>query len=328
MRPKPPLPAGLTALAERILGQQVADGAIVQGLLPATSSRVVPYFANMAAHGLAAAYGVTKDARYRSAARKWFAWYEAYQNVDGTIFDYDGASGSWKGSGDFDSTDSYASTYLEGVWALHRAGPDKPWLRERLPAVRKSVAAIRLTMQSSGMTLAKPKYPVMYTMDNTETAVGLRCAARIEREVGEAERAKQCDAMAAKMENAITTLLWDAEANAYIVGLQPDGYRHKGLSKWYPDVMANLMAVGWLPRSERNTALLARLKGPFAGHLHRAVSGEASLGKLVWWGVAAIGAGDRPLRDEVRRTLSSIAPTVELHEPSAIGLACRILCEE
>jgi hypothetical protein len=321
-------PAGVSVLADRILGQQLADGAIVQGQLPAASSRVVPYFADMAAHGLADAYRVTRDRRYLEGARRWIAWYEAHQNANGTIYDYDGSPGSWKATGDYDSTDSYASTYLEAVWALHRARPDDAWLRDRLRAARKCVEAIRLTLQPNGMTLVKPTYPVMYTMDNTETAVGLRCAARIERAVGDAERSRRCDAEAATMERAVASLLWDDAAQCYLIGLQPDGYRHRGLSKWYPDVMANLMAIGWLPRSERNVLLLKRLRVQFGQYLPTAVGGDADLGRLVWWGVAAMGAGDRALLDEVRRALSGIGQGVVLAEPSTLGLACRILSEE
>lgn len=329
LRPEPDKPPqGLVALADRILRKQLADGAIVQGLLPAASSHVIPYCADMAAHGLAEAYRVTRDRRYRDGGRRWIAWYEAHQNANGTIYDYDGAPGAWKGTGDYDSTDSYASTFLEAVWALYRAGPDRSWLRERLPAARKCVDAIRLTLQANGLTLAKPTYPVMYTMDNTETAAGLRSAARIEREVGDKERAGQCDALAERMEHAVQTLLWDADNQCYLIGLQPDGYRHRGLSRWYPDAMANLMAIGWLPRSARHGPLLKRLRERFAADLPEAVAGESDLGKLVWWGVAAIGAGDAPLLSRVREELSAIGPSVPLAEPSTLGLACRILCRE
>ncbi|MCX6907570.1 MAG: hypothetical protein NTY01_05950, partial [Verrucomicrobia bacterium] len=167
--------------AEQILHHQTSDGAIVMGALPSKQSRLVPYFANFAARGLVAAFRETRDARWLDAAKRWAAWHEAHMNADGTIYDFNGAPGAWKPTGHYDSTDSYAATYLDLVFAIHRAAPDHEWLRSRLPSVRRAVAAIHLTLQPNGLTIAKPKWPVMYLMDNTETAARLRAAAAIGR---------------------------------------------------------------------------------------------------------------------------------------------------
>jgi hypothetical protein len=315
--------------AEQILCHQASDGAIVMGALPAKRSRLVPYFANFAARGLVAAFCETRDTRWLDAAKRWAAWHEAHMNADGPIYDFDGAPGAWNPTGDYDSTDSYAATYLDLVLAIHRAAPDGEWLRSRLPSVRQAVAAIRLTLQPNGLTLAKPKWPVMYLMDNTETAAGLRAAAAIARELGEAALQRETSATAGRMEQAIARDLWDDARQAYWVGLQTNGAKINGQQKWYPHVMANLMAVGWLPPSERHRALMGRLKENFLAKMPSSVRSEDDLGRLVWWGVAARGAGDRALSAEIGAKLAGFDARVKkFANPALLGHLCRLLARD
>ncbi len=351
--------AAMRRAADQILRHQTADGAITQGLPSDAASRIVPYFGNFAALGLVAAYAQTHHRPYLNAARNWIAWYEAHQNANGTIFDYTGTSGAWKPTGDFDSTDSYAATYLELVLAAYRAalrppGPPilggeirikaslvppklggvggrnvtKDWLRARHASVRRALAGIRLTLQPCGLTLAKPTYPVMYTMDNVETARGLRAAAQIAQALGDSREAAEAQAMAEKMAAAIARDLWDAARQSYRIGIQPDGGKMEGLEKWYPDVMANLMAIAWLP-SPRHAAPYARLKTQFAADIPAAVRSEGDLDHLVWWGLAAQGAGDKELAAQIAARLAdfdSSRPAVP--NPALLGHICRILAAE
>ncbi len=315
--------------AEQILRHQVSDGAIVMGALPAKQSRLVPYFANFAARGLVTAFRETRDARWLDAAKRCAAWHEAHMNADGTIYDFDGAPGAWKPTGHYDSTDSYAATYLDLVLTIHRAAPDREWLRSRLPSVCQAVAAIRLTLQPNGLTLAKPKWPVIYLMDNTETAAGLRAAAAIAGELGEAGLQQETSATADRMEQAIARHLWDAARQTYWVGLQTNGAKVHGQQKWYPHVMANLMAVGWLPPSERHRTLLARLKKESSTEIPSAVRSEDDLDRLVWWGSAASGAGDRALSAEIMVKLAGFdAHVKQFANPALLGHLCRILARD
>ena len=312
--------------AEQILSHQAGDGAIVMGALPAKRSHLIPYCANFAARGLVAAFGETREARYLDAAKRWAGWYEAHMNADGTIYDFNGSPGAWIPTGDYDSTDSYAATYLDLVLAIHRATPDREWLRSRLPSARQAVAAIRLTLQPNGLTLAKPKWPVMYVMDNTETAAGLRAAEGIGRELGEGAFQRETGAMADKMEQAISREIWDDARQAYDVGLQTNGAKVHEKPTWYPYLMANLMAAGWLPPSERHRALLVRLKGQFPGEIPPAVRAESDLDHLVWWGIAARGAGDRALADEIAANLAGFDASVKkFANPGLLGHLCRLL---
>src|SRR5947209_3414691 len=70
----------LSRTADQILSHQTPDGAIVMQPVSTGDSRVVPYFANLAAYGLVAAYRDTSRAGYLDAAKRWAAWYAAHQD--------------------------------------------------------------------------------------------------------------------------------------------------------------------------------------------------------------------------------------------------------
>lgn len=319
-------PSAMDRAAEMILQHQASDGAIVKGKLPAKQSRVVPYCGNFAARGLTAAYAATGKPHYLDGARRWVLWYETHMNPDGTIDDYTGAVDAWKPTGNCDSTDSYAGTYLEVIRAMYIAAPDLVWLRTRLPAVNKAMSAIRLTLQPNGLTYAKPKWPMMYLMDNTETLVGLHAAEEIGRVVNDVKLQHEAGQMAAKMEQAVTDGLWDRTRHVYAVALDATGAQVRASEKWYPDLMGNLMAIGWLPQSQRHVALLQRLKEEYRDEIPNAIHVEDDLNHLVWWGIAARGAGDEELFDEVLQELKNFDGRMKsLPQPDVLGNICLII---
>ncbi len=290
--------------ATAILSQQTADGAITMSKVGAGESSVVPYYGCFAAQGLVEVYGASHRSALLDAARRWADWYAAHQNPDGTIFDFKGRSNAWRSTRDFDSSDSYAAVYLSLLWEMQRAAPDASWLKARGGSVKRAVAGIRLTMQPCGMTIAKPNYPVMYTMDNVETLLGLRAATRLAEVCGDGPLARETWAEADKMEKAISTMEWDSVRSSYRIAVQVDGGKMEGLSQWYPDLMANLMAIAWLPGSDRNRALFGRLYQKFGSEIPARIKSENDLERLVWWGWAAKGAGDRVLLAEIRHRLA------------------------
>lgn len=296
-------PEGNEAVARAILAQQTSDGAITMAKVGSADLDVITYFGCFAADGLVDLYRVSRDGTLLVAARKWVDWYAAHQNPDGTIYDYKGRSGAWRSTGHFDSTDSYAAVYLSLLDRIQRTVPNEQWLRRRYASVQRAVAGIELTLQPCGLTLAKPGSVVMYTMDNTETLLGLRSAVRLAASCGDAKLAKRAGAEADKMESAIDSLEWDSVRSCYRTAVQSDGGKMEGLSAWYPDIMANLMAIGWLPASDRNRALFARMRREFASTIPEEIQNENDLEKLVWWGWAAKGAGDESLLDRIRTKL-------------------------
>lgn len=314
----------IARFANEIVKRQASDGAIVQDKLAADANHVVPYFSNMAALGLLDAHRALGDKRYLEAARKWADWYAAHMNADGTVFDYSGKPGAWKSTGDYDSTDSYAATYLELLDGL--ACKDKPWAAARYASVGSAVRAIELTLQPVGLTLAKPKWPVMYVMDNVETSRGLRAAAHLATLNGKSADAKSWAAIADKMEKAVETSLWDSERACYLVGLQPDGGKMTANGEWYPGAMANLMSVSWAAITTRHPTLYTSMLQQTYAALPAAVKTEDDMDHLVWWGFAARARGDATRQ---RAVTSKIADTdltaVPIPNTALLGHACRLL---
>lgn len=319
----------LVRVADAILAHQWSDGAIGQGRPAGGDCALIPYFSNFAAEGLVAAYTDTKDPEYLNAAKRWVAWFESHQNPDGTIYDYQGRSGAWKSKGTYDSTDSYAATFIELIHAINAARPDPAWLRARSNSLKQAVKAIRLTLQPNGLTLARPGWPVMYTMDNTETLRGLQYAVPLFTALGETAAAADARNLAVAMKAGIDTQLWYPPSLNYLVGLQTDGHRAEALDKWYPDAMANLMAIGWLEQSDRNRGLYHRYKAAFSTTLPKTARTEDDVEHLVWWGFAAQAAGDTKSLGGIRDLLIS-AYTLDSpsDHPALLGHICRLLIGE
>ncbi|MCX6360662.1 MAG: hypothetical protein NT029_12680 [Armatimonadetes bacterium] len=316
--------AGLRRAADQILLHQTPDGALAMSPASAATNAVVPYFANGAAIGLADAYRVTRDARYLNAARRWAGWYEAHMNADGTVYDYDGSPQTWASTGKYDSTDSYASTYMELIAALHAARRDPAWLKARAPHLRRAMSAIRLTLDPRGLTRAHPKWEWMYCMDNVEVARGLHALAATAPAIPDAALAKEASDLRSGILKAIDRELWNEPMGGYRVGVMPNGAVSEGLTKWYPDHMANLMAIAWLPTSKRNAELYGRLKAAAAPPA--TVTTMDDLDRAVWWLWAAYPVGD----GATRRTLESALARLDadLLSRSTVGYpghVCRLL---
>jgi hypothetical protein len=320
---------------ELLLAMQTRDGALPLGAPGAPERRVVTYFGHLGARGLVLAYQAAGDRRFLDAVRHWVEWVDARRNPDGTVYDYTGREGAWKATGDYDSTDSYASTYLELMDTLARAPlpeGDRRWLLTRRSFARRSVDAMLLTLQKQDLTTAKPTWPVMYTMDNVEVLRGLRAG---EHFLGGDAPAARCREMAPRVEVAIANRLWDAGNGCYLVGLQTDGGRMTGLEKWYPDIMANLMAIGWLPpdasTAARNRVLYRRLAASFADAPETGIpaeaKGEGDLEHLAWWGFAARTAGDTARLANIRAALARAVVSPDRHytNPATLGHTCRLL---
>jgi hypothetical protein len=319
----------IVRIADAILAHQAADGAIAQGRPAAGDCDLVPYFSNFAATGLAAAYTMTKDPTYLQAAKRWVAWFESHQNPDGAIYDYTGHTGAWKSKGTYDSTDSYAATFIELVYAIDSAQPDSAWLRARTNSLTLAVKAILLTLQPNGLTFARPGWNVMYTMDNTETLRGLNAAAALFTTLGDNTAAADAHKLAAAMKTGFDTQLWYQPSQNYLVGLHSDGHRAEALDKWYPDAMANLMAIGWLDPSDKSRGLYRRYKSAFSKMLPRAARTEDDIEHLVWWCYAAQTAGDantvKAIRDLLVSTYTLDSPS---DQPALLGHICRLLAPE
>src|SRR5581483_5371650 len=146
-----------------------ADGAIQY-----TTSKINPYFGNLAARGM-----LDPTSPQLALVKKWIQWYIAHLNIgtdpwgtgtDGTICDYH-TSGGVTGSsfGTADSTDSYAATFLTVVWNYYNApGADQAYIASIQTQLDNIGKAAIYTQDSDGLTWALPTFHIKYLEDNSE----------------------------------------------------------------------------------------------------------------------------------------------------------------
>lgn len=199
-----------------ILDAQLSDGAIAWYT---DRQHISPYLANYAAIGLAAVADTEHDSTGtadRAAAVRWLHWYAAHEDASGFVTDYNvAADGTEVSTGDEDSTDAYAGTFLLAVRAVAVSGASRSTLQSLSGGVTKAIAAIEATQDSDGLTWAKPTWHVKYLMDQAETYAGLQAAVYVASAVGLPSSVRQRAADdASRMATGIAGL-WDAPTGAY-----------------------------------------------------------------------------------------------------------------
>lgn len=272
-------------------------------------NRVVPYFANLAAIGLTASYTLTRDQQYLKAAEGWLRWYAKHLNPDGTIDDHRLQGDRLQPTGNCDSTDSYAATFLEAFARYQQAASNPQLLSTLYPAVEAVLGAIRLTLQPDDLTWAKPSHRVKFLMDNVEVYRGWRAAARLARMANRHAQGEAMEQQAQRTLRAIEKHLFLPNAGYYAWAMHGDGVREQEIKEWYPSIMAQLMAVAWLPPAPHRKRLFAWLRQQGKPLWQRALD-QADMAVAVWWGMAAIAAGDYPFSQQVAVSLSRASSPV------------------
>ena len=295
------------SLGDWILDAQTDDGAIATHL---DHAHVWPYLSNFAAMGLASATKRTGDQAYAGASWRWLRWYAAHQDERGFVTDYRAADGGWASTGDMDSTDAYAGTFLLAVETTHAAHPDTASLRALQPAIALAVSAIEATQDDDGLTWAKPSWHVKYLMDQAETYAGLRAAARLAGRLGDTVLAARATADAAALQTGVDAL-WDTTSGTYDWAVHENGvHQPTDLGQLYPDAMQQAWAVAFgLVPPARAAALMDRVTAaqpawddPTATALVDGERRAAGYWVPAAWAVAGVGengpateAGDRIL---------------------------------
>ncbi|MBR6781379.1 MAG: hypothetical protein IKM24_10245, partial [Clostridia bacterium] len=191
------LSAADALLLEGIYTSELAWLAYTQldnGAIPMTGNKngevtVNPYFADIAALAL-----LTDAENYADEVKSYMEWHfehlntaaTDYNGVDGTIYDYTltvengkvTAENVTNGEPSYDSTDSYAATFLTVVNAYYEATADKEYIVSRSRDIIR-IAEAMLSTYSFGLTNAKPDYAVKFLMDNCEVYEGALAAAAL-----------------------------------------------------------------------------------------------------------------------------------------------------
>lgn len=209
-------------VAQSLAQQQRADGAILY-----TSTRIEPYFANIAAIG-ALHSGIDSV-----NVRRWMEWYVARSkdrnpwSLPGAITDYDVTpNGTLRSSGEADSVDSYAATFVSLAAAAWREGD--PQLRAYVAGIRGDVERIASTMDAvsdrDGLTWALPGFPLKYLMDNSEVYRGLIDLAMLRGEAfGDLTGSMRASSHALTVQAQIRTRYWDAKRGLFALALDDSG---------------------------------------------------------------------------------------------------------
>lgn len=225
-----------------ILASQRPTGAIA--MTPDQAS-VNPYFGNLAAKALLRAPG------HLFAVERYMNWYLAHLKPDGTIDDYRVKGGREVTTGDADSTDSYAATFLSLVAAWTDGGGDPGWVvrnREKLERVAGAVAAVT---DRDGLTWAKPGYPQKLLMDNCEVYRGWQDWSRLLNSQGEHLPALIALRRAERVQAGLSRFRQPDGLWGWAITLDGDLLRSDG-GRFYPEGVAQVFPLIWGVSDDRS----------------------------------------------------------------------------
>ena len=298
---------------EWIAAQQLPNGALVnRGLDEAERPEEVavnPYFANFAALGL------VQRPDMLDVVRRWMTWYFDHMNrpdvhgMTGTVYDYHVTRDDEETPTlDYDSVDSYASTFLNLVLAYWRAGGDREFVdrhREELRIVAEVMIGI---MDADDLTWAKPGWMTKYLMDNCEVYSGFRDAAELW-QLAWPEDVETRERWLHWQERSRRAILERLDEDGdYLVSLSQDGSRLvRRWDVWYADATSSVYPALWgviPPDHPRAVEAWAKLNESFPNWP------ELETGDTFPWciiGYAAVVMGDleraQRMRDTVRREI-------------------------
>lgn len=239
--------------AEWMMGAVIAGGPM-DGAFATYPDRehIMPYFANLGALGLARASQVSGNDRYLDAVWRHLRWYAGHMDRNGYVRDYDLINGAWEAapnavnkSAPYDSTDSYAGTYLLALRAAYRIHHDRSRLEQLAPAIALAVAAIRSTQDSDGLTWARPGYMSKILMDAVEAYQGMLAGAELAQVLGNSPLAGSARRSADALRSGIESL-WIPSKGYYYVEKEVDGsFESPRWSQLDPGAMSQAWTVSF-----------------------------------------------------------------------------------
>ena len=216
---------------------QLENGAIPMTYAENGNLTVNPYFADFAALAL-----LDNAEKYADNVVRYMDWHlehlntaeEDFNGLDGTIYDYvitmkDGrieseAVSHPDNADSYDTTDSYAATFLTVVYKYFRQTGDREYLVSHAEELERITDVIFSNLQD-GLTYAKPNHRVKYLMDNCEVYEGAVAAAGIFDEIVLSGRAEyvdlrdDCAELVSVIRNNINYKLWNFVGGYYSPGI-------------------------------------------------------------------------------------------------------------
>lgn len=220
----------------------LASMQLPNGALPMTYAKngeltVNPYFADFAALAL-----LDNAEEYADTVVKYMDWHFAHLNtakedfngLDGTIYDYivtmkngeiaEERISTPEKADSYDTTDSYAATFLTVVYKYFRETGDSDYLLKHATDLERITNVIFANLQN-GLTYAKPNHLIKYLMDNCEVYEGTVAAQGIFEELvlrGRTEYSdicNDCSELSVRIRSNINTKLWNYTGQHYRTAL-------------------------------------------------------------------------------------------------------------
>ncbi|MDM8287720.1 hypothetical protein QUW41_00145 [Slackia piriformis] len=253
-----------------LLKTQAEDGALLYVPKRNGEVRVVPYFSSLGALGLLEGGPTETESKRFSAVESYLVWYGdhlengARENLPkGSIADYslnvsDGAIIE-ESRANPDSIDSYAATYITVLSAYYNAGGNTAFVQERAEDTRMVIEVLLGTIGPNGLSCVSPDNDTNYLMDNVEVLAALRAVPLLVERVWlpaspqlEAREwsslAQRCVASAAVLEQAIFEILWDADNERFLSGIDASSGNEivwEGWDDFYPSAVAQIAPAAW-----------------------------------------------------------------------------------
>ena len=287
---------------------QAENGALLMTSGPSGQFTMNPYFADFAALAL---LGAGED--YYENVRRYMDWHfdhlntaeTDYNGVDGTIYDYTITLSNGKvvsekininadGKKSYDSTDSYAATFLCVVAKYYEKTGDLAYLMAHSQDLRRLLNPIRQTMDK-GLTFAKPDYRIKYLMDNCEVYEGLVAAEKLYTALGLFELRDEAANLKKQVFDAIEEHMWMEEKGYYEValGVNNDSAYDFTWTNFYPCATAQVFPIfcGLLaPTDPRSIHLYNKFNEYFSTGERKATWEEMSTPDTFYWGALAYTA--------------------------------------
>ena len=198
------------------------------------------------------------------------------------------------GKKSYDSTDSYAATFLCVVAKYYEKTGDLAYLQANSQDLQRLLNPIRQTMHT-GLTFAKPDYRIKYLMDNCEVYEGLVAAEKVYTALGLTELCAEATDLKNQVFDAIETYMWVENGGYYEValGVNNDSAYAFTWSSFYPCATAQVFPIscGLLePTSARAIHLYNEFNAHYSTGERKASWEEMSTPDTFYWGALAYTA--------------------------------------
>ena len=233
--------------ASYIKSLAVTDGDMAGAISESKSDdTIIPYFADFACLGLTA-YGRSSD---QQTVLNYINWHIGHMNdaatdkfgISGTIYDYiAGVS-----TGSYDSTDSYAATFLTLLYKYSETY-DPAFLKDRESLIDTLTNVMLATyIDKIGLTSATPDYDECILMDNCEVYQGFVSAFRIyEKYCGNSAKSATMAQYAATVKKSIIRRYWSSTKGCFYADVDLNGKADSAfkLNRFYLDASSQLYPV-------------------------------------------------------------------------------------